>query len=560
MNREEIYFQINQIISKEYQSLWLIKLDDLSIEVVFDNKLKAAPDSVAAAKKLLTYNEARKWYIENYVVEHSRERLLTQTAVDYILTELLSGESFFIEYGRLSEGRKNFNQLCYDKVVNADGKIEYLVMGFRSIDNRRNAEVDDVTGLLTRGGFFKKAEELLKDYPDKQFDIVISDIIDFKKINETYGSDIADDILRWHGTYLLSLINDNMIIGRYGGDQMVIFGTHEQVMDCLTDTKRDKFLQAERENGLPSITIKYGIYFDVKHNRSILSTCDKAHMALNSIKRHYSKDVAYYNDEIRNHLERQRRIEDSMHESLRNGDFKVYYQPKHNARTGELVGAEALVRWIHPEYGFMSPADFIPLFEQNGFIVENDKFVWRRTCENLKRWQERGIKTVPISINSSRLTMVSEDLVSDMKNAVDSHGLSPSQLHLEITETLMEENTEEMIKKLNEIRALGFKVELDDFGSGYSSLNVLSELPLDIVKLDMSFMQQFGDRKRSMVLESCIDLAKKLGFQTVSEGVEEKVQQELLGKLGVDMIQGYYYSKPLPENEFEIYLMQHLPV
>ena len=156
--------------------------------------------------------------------------------------------------------------------------------------------------------------------------------------------------------------------------------------------------------------------------------------------------------------------------------------------------------------------------------------------------------------------MVSEDLVSDMKNAVDSHGLSPSQLHLEITETLMEENTEEMIKKLNEIRALGFKVELDDFGSGYSSLNVLSELPLDIVKLDMSFMQQFGDRKRSMVLESCIDLAKKLGFQTVSEGVEEKVQQELLGKLGVDMIQGYYYSKPLPENEFEIYLMQHLPV
>lgn len=557
MLRQDINRQINAIVSKEYQGILLIKLEDLSLEVISNNAnsdlagVESLPDGFAS------YDDLRSWYIENYVIEHSRNRLLEQTSIEYIINKISDGNSLFIEYVRTLKGRRNLNQLCFDKIVNSDGAIEYLIMGFRNISKRNNTEIDDLTGLLTRLEFFRVAEKMLDDSPDKQFDMVISDIIDFKKINETYGSDIADEILRWHSSYLTSLVKSDMALGRYGGDQIVLFGPHESVMTYLSEPYRLRFIDAEKNNNLPSITIKYGIYLDVKHDASILAICDRAHMALNSIKHHYNKEVAFYNDEIKHKLEKQRRIEESMHESLRNGDFKVYYQPKHNAQTGELAGAEALIRWIHPEYGFMSPADFIPLFEQNGFIVENDRFVWAKTCENLKKWQDRGIKTVPISINGSKLTMESEQFVPFMKECVDKHGLSSSQLHLEITETLMQDNTEKMVKRLNAIRSYGFKVELDDFGSGYSSLNVLSELPLDIVKLDMSFMQQFGDKKRSMVLESCIDLAKKLGFETVSEGVEIQEQQQLLGKLGVDMIQGYYYSKPLPEDEFEVYLMNH---
>lgn len=557
MNREEITNQINRILSRQYQSIWLICLEDLSLEIFYHNMDKAAPNSVKGATDLKSYNDARVWYIDNYSMPHSRKRLLEQTTVEYILSKLSLGDSFFIEYERTANGHRNHNQLCFDKILNSNGDVEYIVMGFRDIDNRSKTEFDDLTGLLTRPEFFRRAEQMLSDYPDTQFDIVISDIIDFKKTNETYGSEVADEILKWHGSYLSTLSSDDMIIGRYGGDQMVMLGTHEYVMTCLSASYREKFLYAEKNNNLPSITIKYGIYLDVKHDNSIIATCDKAHMALNSIKQHYNKEVAYYNDEIKFKLEKQRRIEDSMYQSLENGDFKVYYQPKHSAKTGELVGAEALIRWIHPEYGFMSPADFIPLFEQNGFIVENDKFVFLRTCENLKRWQDLGIKTVPISINGSKLTMESDNLVTLMRDAINKYELSPSQLHIEITETMMEENTARMVTRLNDIRALGFKVELDDFGSGYTSLNVLSEFPLDIVKLDMSFMRQFGDKKRSMVLETCIDLAKKLGFETVSEGVELKEQQELLKQLGVDMIQGYYYSKPLPEKEFEVYMMQH---
>lgn len=557
VEREALVEKVNAIINKEYQSVWLINLENLECEVIFYNNNKAAPNSVSTARQINSYNNIRTWYIESYVEDHLKERLYEQTDLNYILSQLVDEDTLNVEYVRLLDGQRNYNQICYDKIVNSNGAIEYLVMALRNIDIRTKVEIDDLTGVLIRPAFFRKAEELLRRYPDKQFDLVMSDIVDFKKINETYGADIADAILKWHGSYMVTLLKDDVIIGRYGGDQMVMLGPHDYIMQCLASPYKEKFNKAERENELPDITVKYGIYLDVNHNGSIIATCDKAHMALNSIKRHYRNEVAYYNDEIRAQLEKQRRIEDGMHSSLDAGDFKVYYQPKHNARTGELVGAEALIRWMHPEYGFMSPADFIPLFEQNGFIVENDKFVLTRTCENLRRWQDRGVKIVPISINISKLTMQSENLASSIKEALDKYELSPSLLHMEITETLMDDDTGKMVERLDEIRSLGVKVELDDFGSGYSSINVLSELPLDVVKLDMSFMQQFGDRKRSLVLESCIELAKKLGFETVSEGVEERAQQELLGQLGVDIIQGYYYSKPLPESEFEIYLMQH---
>ena len=559
MDNEYIREQLIEILCKDYQTVWLINLDDYTMEVFNVDRTKIIPGSVDTVKEINSYEDARLWYIDNCVAENSKEKLLRQTSINYILEQLEDGTPFYVEYSRVRDSKINFNQICYDKICDEKtGTPKFIVQGFRNIDVAKKAELDDQTGALTRRAFFKKAEEKLARYPDEQYDLIIYDIVDFKKINETYGSDVADEILKWMGKYLLSTCEEHVILGRYGGDQLVKFGPRDKIMNSLSISARAAFYANEKENDLPPIKVKCGVYLDVKHHRSIISTCDKAHMALSSIKHQYNKDIAYYNDEIRTHLEKQRRIEDSMYESLKNGDFKVYYQPKHEAKTGKLVGAEALVRWIHPEYGFMSPGDFIPLFEQNGFIVENDYFVWNKTCENIRKWEDRGIKTVPVSVNGSKLTMANTELIDILKGSVEKYNLDPSQLHLEITETLMEDTTDEMVEKLKTIREMGFKVELDDFGSGYSSLNVLSTLPIDIVKLDMSFMQQFGDEKRSLVLESCIDLAKKLGFETVSEGVEIKEQQEFLGQLGVDMIQGYYYSKPLSEREFEMYLLEHV--
>lgn len=557
MKQETMQKKLIQCFCKEYQSVWLIDLSNLSLQIYAADENADVRKNINGVKDYHScYDQARKWYIENCVMASQRARLMEQTTIDNILRMTADNKAFFIEYTRVSNGEYNFNQLVYDRISDEDEQAAYLLMGFRDIDIRKKADIDDVTGLYNRRAFFTRAENMIRQHPEWKIDIVISDILDFKKINEVYGIRTADKILHWLGKYLASKACEDILVGRYGGDQMVMLGQHEKMESLFVKEANDVFKKQKAENGLPDFVLKYGIYHDIPHDRSVVSCCDKAHMALNNIKAKYAQEFAFYDSSMESRLEKQRQIEDSMYQSLADGDFKVFYQPKHDALTGSLVGAEALVRWIHPKYGFMSPMDFIPLFEQNGFIVENDRFVWRRTCENLRRWREKGIKTIPISVNASKLTISECDLISDMQLSVESNGLTPNQLHVEITESLMTADINDLVAKLQAIRDAGFGVELDDFGSGYSSMNVLSVLPLDIVKLDMSFMQHFGDEKRTKVLGACITLAKELGFKTVSEGVEYHEQEQVLGDLGVDMIQGYLYSKPLPEEEFEQYLMK----
>lgn len=555
MDKDKIERHLFHIFLKEFQAVWLIKLEDLSIEIYTSDYKKIIPDSVNKATSIKNYEEARHWYIDNYVVEHSRNRLLVQTSMEYIMSMLEHGEAFYVDYGRINGEVVNYNQLYYDKIVEEESdKAEYVIMGFRSIDVTNRADIDDLTGLLTRSAFFSRAEEILLENPDTQYDLEISDIADFKKMNETYGVSEADKILKWLANFLLKHMDERFLIGRYGSDQFVVMAPHELVQKVLEPEIFEDFLNSMNTALIPKCDMKFGIYENIPHDKSIISSCDKALVALNSIKGRYGKYKARYNEKIGSNIDKQRKIEGTMRNALEENQFKVYYQPKHDAKTGEIVGAEALVRWIHPEYGFMSPADFIPLFEQNGFIEHIDSFVWRRTCENLRRWKDKGIHTVPISVNASRLSLTKDHLIDELVESTELFDLPPSDLHIEVTETLMTENTDYLVGILHKLREVGFSIELDDFGSGYSSLNVLSTFPIDILKLDMSFLQQFGDMKRSVVLESCIGMAQRLGFKTVSEGVELEEQKTLLGELGVDAIQGYYYSKPLPEDEFEEYL------
>lgn len=554
MTTEAINEKIIEFFCREYQTVWLIDAHDFSLKTFAADEGKSVPKSIDTARAINSYDNARKWYIENYVIEQNRSRMLIQTSIERIIEGTADGKTYNVEYNRISKDKINYNQLCYGRINNEEGNAEYFIMGFRDIDVRKTNDIDDLTGLYTRQAFFRKAEELIKSHPDYDYDIVMSDIADFKNINETYGITVADEILSWVGKYLSPFITEDVLIGRYGGDQMVMIGRHEDICPYSYGKGLEEYLAAEKVNGLPSIITKFGIYEKIRHDRSIVANCDKAHIAINSIKGHYEKMTAFYSKDLKKSFEMQRKIEESMHKSLENGDFKVYYQPKHDAVTGKLVGVEALIRWMHPEYGFMSPAEFIPLFEKNGFIVEIDKYVWKQTCKNLRMWAERGINTVPVSVNFSRLTLGVDGLLSKMQADVVENRLLPKQLHIEITETIMESDTDELIRKLATMRALGYQIELDDFGAGYSSINILSTLPLDVIKLDMSFMKQFGDEKRTKVLAACINLARELGYKTISEGVEEKEQCEMLGMLGVDFIQGYYFAKPMPEEEYEQYM------
>ncbi len=554
MNNERVNEVILQSMCMEFQSIWIIHTQNQTMETYYVNEGECIPQSVETARAMNHYDTARLWYIQNHIVENDRERMTWQTSPENILKATEGNVPYFVEYNRVKEGRVNYNQLYYARLKPEPGEPEAILLGFRDIDIRKKAEIDELTGLYTRQSFFERAEELVRSMPETQFDVMLSDIVDFKEINELYGSDVGDAVLQWAGAFLASGITETFLAGRYAGDQMVVLAPHEMIQHISSPESHKNFLEQERNNGLPEVTIKFGIYENVKRTKTILSTCDKAHAALNSIKHRYDCYFAYYDDTIRKSLENLRRIESCMNQALDEEQFKVYYQPKHNARTGALVGAEALVRWIHPEYGFMSPGDFIPIFERNGFVKEVDSYVWRRTCKNLRRWMDKGIRTVPISVNCSKLTFELPNLLNRMQNAVEMYELNPKQLHIEITETLMTNDAELLVKKLSSLRMVGYQIELDDFGSGYSSLNVLSALPLDVVKLDMSFMKEFGDEKRSKVLVACINLAKELGYKTISEGVETEDQKNTLGILGVDNIQGYYFSKPMPEDEFEEYM------
>lgn len=545
---------VTNALCKDYQNVWLIEVDDMSMNIYSESE-SAIEGAVEVVEKIKYYEEARLWYINNCVAEDDRARMFEETSTQQVLDHISDGSVYVVEYMRNSHGKLNYNQLYYAKTDADDEKITHIVLGFRSIDSRMQVEIDELTGVYVRQAFIRRAEKMLRDNPDIDYDILLADIVDFKQINEKYGNKMGDKILMSVGDFLVSKKADNNLIGRYGGDLFVVLTDHDNMTHICN--KLDQYIDQLETEALPFFEMKFGRYTHIDHDRSITTVCDHAHLALNSIKDKYDKICAVYDDGFRKKLEIQRKIEGSMREALKDEQFKVYYQPKHAASTGKLVGAEALIRWIHPEFGFMSPGEFIPIFERNGFVTETDDYVWERTCKNIRRWMDSGLGVVPISVNCSKLAFGQDNLVERFNEPVKSYEIPANLLHIEITESLMEEDVNVLTEVLSELRDDGFEIELDDFGAGYSSINILSTLPLDVVKLDMSFMKQFGDIKRTKVLEACVNLGRNLGYQTISEGVETEEQLEMLKKLGVDTIQGFYYSKPIPESEFEEYLKKY---
>jgi len=265
-------------------------------------------------------------------------------------------------------------------------------------------------------------------------------------------------------------------------------------------------------------------------------------------------NVGWYDDELRQRQIVKQVIVDTMESALHNEEFVVWYQPKHDVRSNTTGGAEALARWFHPKLGFVSPGVFIPIFEENGFITQLDMYIWETACKQIKRCHDLGLPAVPISINASRLDFDIPDLADRIETLADKYDVDHALLHVEITETAYSDSPEKVERILRDLRSRGFRIELDDFGAGYSSLASLNTLPLDVMKLDMSLVRQATKLQDFRIVNSAIELARIMGLGTVVEGVEEVEEVEKLIELGCDLIQGYYYSKPLKPEEFEEYL------
>ena len=405
---------------------------------------------------------------------------------------------------------------------------------------------DSLTGLYSREYFFTKVRDVLAEHPETEYSLICSNIENFKLFNDAYGNAEGDRLLREGADIAKKLTRSPGFVGRYSADRFV----------CLQERGQIKLDREQFDFGVSplmhSVVMRWGIYEIVDRSIPVEQMCDRAMLAANSIKGQYDRYFAIYDEKLRDKLLREKAITDSMEAALAEGQFTVYLQPKYSL-TGEcLAGAEALVRWIHPQFGFMSPGEFIPLFEKNGFISRLDQYVWEQVCALLRDWQDRGLPPMPVSVNISRADVLRMNLAQTLRELIATYGIDPACLHLEITESAYAENSSPIISAVDELRALGFVVEMDDFGSGYSSLNTLSRMRLDILKLDMRFIQsEIAKPAAQSLLGDIVTMAHRLNLSVVAEGIETRDQVLRLQAIGCDYAQGYYFSRPLPIPEFE---------
>ncbi|MDO4806178.1 MAG: GGDEF domain-containing phosphodiesterase [Coriobacteriales bacterium] len=410
-----------------------------------------------------------------------------------------------------------------------------------------------MTGLYREDFFYRRVDNLLFAYPDRSYDMVCSDIRDFKTLNECYGRKSCDRLLHDLAQKLVDAIPDVVSCGRIGGDSFGFLIEHQHtdwtaILDPLV-----------RGMEVAHLFVRFGIVENVDHSLLASLICDRAILAIDELRDSVGAGVLRYDDELHARKTMEGLLVESMQEGIEQHQFLVCFQPKHDVVTGEVAGAEALVRWEHPELGFVRPDAFITLFERNGLISALDRYVCREACRQIARIRDKGLMAVPISINISPLDFDDHELPSHIKAIADEYGVDHELLHVELTETAYAEDPDVVVHALEELRAYGFKVELDDFGSGYSSLALLNRLPLDVLKIDGGMVQDASRLNDYRIVWSAIQIAQLLGLKTVAEGVETSEEVQRLKEMGCDFIQGFYYARPLQRDEFERYLQANRP-
>lgn len=427
-------------------------------------------------------------------------------------------------------------------------RISNIVKLTESVDMVRDLQCDILTGVYNKNIFYNKVRNILMTDPEGEYQIVIADLERFKLYNDVYGAEEGDKLLMFCARTLKEAFKDGIVFGRLVNDQFAIFTSENMVKTKNVITSAAKVISEYKIKA--KINIKFGVYPVIDKHLDVSTMCDRAVMAIKEIKGKFGIDYKYYDESLRNRLLLEHQITNSMAEALKNEEFKVYIQPKYDLSNEKISGGEALVRWISPTNGFLSPDKFIQIFEKNGFITQLDMFVWEKTCQIIREMMDRYGKTVPISVNVSRADLFRMDILEVLTELLKKYRLRPDQIHLEITETAYTDNPEQLLVVISKLKKKGFIIEMDDFGSGYSSLNMLSELPIDTIKLDMKFMRHLNRKNDVNILSFVISMAKWLGYTVVAEGVETSEQISILRNMECDYAQGYYYSKPVPSVEF----------
>ena len=459
-------------------------------------------------------------------------------------------------------GETRFVELIRKPTIDFKGRSDGFFLHIRDLTEEQreaaqklyNARHDKLTGLFNRDYLYESTRELLEQNPGEPYLISSAEITDLKVINDLYGNAFGDKALKYCADWLREnrQLMQNSAFGRLGGDS---FGV------CIPEKQ---FGLDRMEYALSNLTVlegetKYrmlihvGIYRVTERDIDVSLMYDRAVLALEGIKDDYHYHTAWYDHSMRDKVVRNRQISEELASALEDGQIRPWLQPIVN-REGKIVGAEALVRWIHPKDGIRSPITFIPVFEKNGMIAEVDRCIWRKTCEILAQWKREG-KDLFISVNISPRDFYLLDVPAELTQLIREYEVEPEKLRLEITESMMIGDADAGMETLRALRAYGFIIEMDDFGSGYSSLNLLREMPVDVLKIDMVFMQKASqDMRAKAIVEDIIGLSGKLGITSLTEGVETKEQFDSLTEMGCQLYQGYYFSKPMPVEDFEKFM------
>ena len=449
-------------------------------------------------------------------------------------------------------GAMDFIKKPYDMPDIILARVRRIIEFVEDREIIKDVEHDPLTRLYNRSFFFEYTRRLMDSEKDRSFDMLAVDVDRFRIANEVYGRAFGDQVLCALADGIREILQEQMGIGcRADADLFYILLEHgtdlndilERIRSCVRDGEHQSILR-----------IRMGAYCQIGAEHPVSWYAEAAGSACDSIRGNYQTDVMVYDEALHQRELMNERLIADVDTAIEERQFIVYFQPKYAVQGDRpvLVSAEALVRWIHPELGFVSPGAFIPLFEENGLISKVDNYVWREAARQLCVWKKQYGLNLQVSVNVSRKDLFSSSLCDLLRDIVSENGLTMDDLVLEVTESAYSQDTAQMLQAVNALRDAGFKIEMDDFGSGYSSLNMLCLMPIDALKIDMKFVRNIVSSKTGYrIVELVVEMARALNVPTIVEGVEDQEQYELVRRVGCDVVQGYYFSKPVDAAGFE---------
>ena len=409
---------------------------------------------------------------------------------------------------------------------------------------------DNLTGALNKEAFYDEVRNTLDENQDVEYVMVCCNIKGFKLINDIFGVEEADKLLVRAADEIRDNIKKGSVFARLEADRFAILMPKARYTEELFITGMNK-VSNYINNAQYRMVILAGVYDIYDRGASVISMVDGAFLAIDSIKDSFKNTIAYYGDMLRHEYLSEQKILGEFEEALQAGQFAMFLQPVVNM-DNRVTFAEALVRWIHPDRGIISPVSFVPLLEKTGYIYKLDMYIWEQAAKRLAYWSSMGYDEFSISVNISVKDFYYVDLYETLVNLVEKYHINPNRLKLEITETVFMTEKERQLDIINSLKEYGFLIEIDDFGSGYSSLNMLKELPADILKMDMAFLSKDKNAEKGRkIINTIVTLAKALGMMVIIEGVETEDQKNYLIETGADYLQGYFFDKPLPVKKFE---------